>query len=713
MKQVVARAGRVEVIDSPIPSIGDNEVLVKTLYSVISSGTETWTIQSTQPLGADDVLGDKGRLKKAFELSSNVIKQEGLSGLVDYTRLVRNPTVPLGYSLSGIVVKVGKNVKDLVIGDRVACAGEGKACHAEYASVPRNLTAKVPEEVDMSEAAFTTLGAIALHGFRTSGSRIGEVIGVIGAGLVGNLTIQIAAAAGCMVVAIDQRKDRLDLAMQSGASLALNPTDPLLFSKVQNITAGRGLDAVIICAATESSEPVNLASKLLRDKGVVTIVGRVGMQFERKDYYQKEIEIRMSRSLGPGRYDQTYEDKSVDYPVGYVRWTLNRNMEGFLQLLKSKKLNLPLLIASRVPVEKATEAYSLLERESKVAVLLYYSEMTQTRQVTSLVMRTKKIEGAINVGLVGPGNFAKEIILPLLRRNKDFNLKWVIASNPLHARQIAERYHFERFGTSYDELLEDKSVDLVIITTPNNLHYEMVVKAARAQKAVFVEKPLCLNKQELQDIVKVQRETGSPIIVGFNRRYSPLVVRLKEEMRRLSPPFMINYRVNADFIPMARWVQDPEIGGGRVIAECCHFIDLFNFLLNSYSPEIYAASVSANGSTVVTRDNVVLILKYPDGSVSTLTYSALGNRNLERERIEVFGDGHAFVLDDFRKLTIFTPKKTSIHNLPKVEKGHKEEFTELAKLLHGERNSLISFEEAVASMNCTFDAETILRSSRD
>jgi predicted dehydrogenase len=713
MKQVVARAGRVEVIDSPIPSIGDNEVLVKTLYSVISSGTETWTIQSTQPLGADDVLGDKGRLKKAFELSSNVIKQEGLSGLVDYTRLVRNPTVPLGYSLSGIVVKVGKNVKDLVIGDRVACAGEGKACHAEYASVPRNLTAKVPEEVDMSEAAFTTLGAIALHGFRTSGSRIGEVIGVIGAGLVGNLTIQIAAAAGCMVVAIDQRKDRLDLAMQSGASLALNPTDPLLFSKVQNITAGRGLDAVIICAATESSEPVNLASKLLRDKGVVTIVGRVGMQFERKDYYQKEIEIRMSRSLGPGRYDQTYEDKSVDYPVGYVRWTLNRNMEGFLQLLKSKKLNLPSLIASRVPVEKAAEAYSLLERESKVAVLLYYSEMTQTRQVTSLVMRTKKIEGAINIGLVGPGNFAKEIILPLLRRNKDFNLKWVIASNPLHARQIAERYHFERFGTSYDELLEDKSVDLVIITTPNNLHYEMVVKAARAQKAVFVEKPLCLNKQELQDIVKVQRETGSPIIVGFNRRYSPLVVRLKEEMRRLSPPFMINYRVNADFIPMARWVQDPEIGGGRVIAECCHFIDLFNFLLNSYSPEIYAASVSANGSTVVTRDNVVLILKYPDGSVSTLTYSALGNRNLERERIEVFGDGYAFVLDDFRKLTIFTPKKTSIHNLLKVEKGHKEEFTELAKLLHGERNSLISFEEAVASMNCTFDAETILRSSRD
>src|SRR5579875_2146808 len=672
MKQVVARAGRVEVIDLPIPSMGENEILVKTLYSVISSGTETWTIQATQPIGTDDILSNRSKLRKAIDLSSKVLGEEGLSGLIDYARYVRNPTVPLGYSLSGIVVKVGKNVKDLVVGDRVACAGEGKACHAEYVAVPRNLAVKVPEEVEMSEAAFTTLGAIALHGFRTSGSHIGEAVGVIGAGLVGNLTIQVACAAGCTVVAIDQRSDRLELAMQSGAAIAMKPTDPLLVSKVQNITSGRGLDSVIICAATE---------------------------------------IRMSRSLGPGRYDQTYEDKSVDYPIGYVRWTLNRNMEGFLQLLRSKKLNLSLLIASKVPIDKAPEAYSLLEKESRVAVLLQYSETDQSMQPTSLINNIRKKEGAINIGLVGPGNFAKEIILPLLRRDKNFNLKWVISPNPLHARQIAERYHFERFGTSFEDLLQDKEVDLVIITTPNNLHYEMTVKAARANKAVFVEKPLCLNKEELQDIVKVQQETGVPIVVGFNRRYSPLVVKLKEEMKRLSPPFIINYRVNADFIPMARWVQDPEIGGGRVIAECCHFIDLFNFLLDSYSPDIYATSVAVNNSTTVTRDNVVLVLKYQNGSVSTLTYSALGNRSMERERIEVFGDNHAFVLDDFKKLVIFTPKKVSTVDLKRIEKGHAEELAQLARMLRGEQHSLISFEEAVASMNCTFDAEMILRSS--
>jgi predicted dehydrogenase/threonine dehydrogenase-like Zn-dependent dehydrogenase len=709
MKQVIARAGKVEVIDSPIPSIGDNEILVKALYSVISSGTETWTIQSTQPIGTDDILGSK--LKKAIDLSSKVLEQEGLHGLLDYARYVRNPTVPLGYSLSGIVVKVGKNVKDLIVGDKVACAGEGKACHAEYVAVPRNLAVKVPEEVDMSEAAFTTLGAIALHGFRTSGSQIGEVVGVIGTGLVGNLTIQVACAAGCTVVAIDQRNDRLELAKQSGATIAMNPTDPLLVSKVQSITSGRGLDSVIICAATESSEPVNLAAKLLRDRGVVTIVGRVGMQFERKDYYQKEIEIRMSRSLGPGRYDQTYEEKSVDYPIGYVRWTLNRNMEGFLQLLKYKKLNLSLLVASRIAIDKAPEAYSLLEKESRVAVLLRYSDTEQSIQPTSLITKVRKKEGAINIGLVGPGNFAKEILLPLLRRDKNFNLKWVIASNPIHARQIAERYHFERFGTSYEELLQDKEVDLVIITTPNNLHHEMTVKAAKANKAVFVEKPLCLNKEELQDIVQVQRETGMPIIVGFNRRYSPLVVKLKEEMKRLSPPFMVNYRVNADFIPIARWVQQPEIGGGRVIAECCHFIDLFNFLLDSYSPDIYATSVAVNNSTTVTRDNIVLVLKYQNGSVSTLTYSALGNRSMERERIEVFGDNHAFVLDDFKKLVIFTPKKVSTVEVKRTEKGHAEELAQLARMLRGQQHSLVSFDEAVASMNCTFDAETILRSS--
>jgi predicted dehydrogenase/threonine dehydrogenase-like Zn-dependent dehydrogenase len=709
MKQVIARAGKVEVIDSPIPSIGDNEILVKALYSVISSGTETWTIQSTQPIGTDDILGSK--LKKAIDLSSKVLEQEGLHGLLDYARYVRNPTVPLGYSLSGIVVKVGKNVKDLIVGDKVACAGEGKACHAEYVAVPRNLAVKVPEEVDMSEAAFTTLGAIALHGFRTSGSQIGEVVGVIGTGLVGNLTIQVACAAGCTVVAIDQRNDRLELAKQSGATIAMNPTDPLLVSKVQSITSGRGLDSVIICAATESSEPVNLAAKLLRDRGVVTIVGRVGMQFERKDYYQKEIEIRMSRSLGPGRYDQTYEEKSVDYPIGYVRWTLNRNMEGFLQLLKYKKLNLSLLVASRIAIDKAPEAYSLLEKESRVAVLLRYSDTEQSIQPTSFITKVRKKEGAINIGLVGPGNFAKEILLPLLRRDKNFNLKWVIASNPIHARQIAERYHFESFGTSYEELLQDKEVDLVIITTPNNLHHEMTVKAAKANKAVFVEKPLCLNKEELQDIVQVQRETGMPIIVGFNRRYSPLVVKLKEEMKRLSPPFMVNYRVNADFIPIARWVQQPEIGGGRVIAECCHFIDLFNFLLDSYSPDIYATSVAVNNSTTVTRDNIVLVLKYQNGSVSTLTYSALGNRSMERERIEVFGDNHAFVLDDFKKLVIFTPKKVSTVEVKRTEKGHAEELAQLARMLRGQQHSLVSFDEAVASMNCTFDAETILRSS--
>ncbi|MEM0117534.1 MAG: bi-domain-containing oxidoreductase [Conexivisphaerales archaeon] len=711
MKQVIARAGKVEVVDVPVPSLNDNEVLVKTHYSVISSGTESWTIQSTEPVTPNDLIEDRSKLGKAVELSRNVVRREGLAGFIDYVKFVKNPQVPLGYSLSGVVIKIGKNVKDIVLGDRVACAGEGRACHAEYVSVPRNLLVKVPQEVSMPEASFTTIGAIALHGFRTSGAQIGEKVGVIGAGLVGNLVIQIANAAGCEVVAIDQREDRLRLAIQSGASIALTPSDPLLESKVQSFTLSRGLDRVIICAATPSSEPVNLAGKLLRDRGVVTIVGRVGMNFDRKDYYQKEIEVRMSRSLGPGRYDPVYEDRSVDYPIGYVRWTLNRNMESFLQLLKNGKLKVSDLVASTFPIQRAEEAYETLMKESKVAVLLEYNTQTTEPPVATVQLKTRTITGAINVGLVGPGNFAKEILIPLLRKNRNYNLEWVVSSNPLHAKRVAERYGFKKYGTDYEEMIRDKSIDLVIITTPNNLHYPMTVKAALSGKAVFVEKPLCISEEELEEITKVQAETKVPIIVGFNRRYSSLVLKMKEEMKKLSPPFLINYRVNADYIPLARWVQDPSIGGGRVIAECCHFIDLFNYLLGFQSPNINAVSLSTNGSTSLTRDNIVLVLKYPDGSVANLVYSAMGNRSMERERIEVFGNGRVFVIEDFRKLMIYTPERVSVHNLSDIDKGHEAELVEIEKLLRGKPNSVIDFTEAINSTRLTFLAEKILRSS--
>ncbi|MDA4127896.1 MAG: bi-domain-containing oxidoreductase [Thaumarchaeota archaeon] len=710
MKQVVASAGKVTVVDVPAPTCGDGEVLVKSSFSLISTGTESWTIEATEPLNTRQLVGNRSKLRKAVDLTTNVWKTEGLGGVADYVKFVRNPQVPLGYSVSGVVVQIGKSVVDVVVGDTVACAGEGKACHAEFVAVPRNLLAKLPAGVDTQDAAFGTVGAIALHGFRRSGAQIGETVGVIGAGLVGNLIVQIAKAAGCRVIAIDTREDRLDLARHVGADLTIPSSDQRLAEHVLNFSGGKGLDSVIVCAATDKSDPVNLASKLARDRASVTVVGRVGMDFERKDYFQKELDIVMSRSLGPGRYDPSYEMKGVDYPVGYVRWTLARNVEGFLMLLAEKKVNVKDLVAGVYPVEEASSAYSSLRGSSKVAVLLRYPEATAREEpARSGVLVQRKSKAQVQVALVGPGNFAKEIMIPALRRNPAFNLRWIVSSNPLNAKRLGERYRFEKYGTEYLEVLKDDDLDLVIIATPNNMHHLMLVDAAKAGKAAFVEKPLCISEEQLADIVKVQNETGTPIIVGFNRRYSPLALKLREEMDKLDGPFLINYRVNADYILPSRWVQDPEVGGGRIIAECCHFFDLFNFLLRSRNPEVQVSSTSVTDSTTVTRDNLVAVLKYQNGSVASLTYSALGNRSMERERLEVFGQGTAFVLDDFKTLEVFEPSGVRRFSKGSPDKGHAAELVEVEKLLRGKPSSAIPFEEAVESTRLTFTVEALAR----
>ena len=517
------------------------------------------------------------------------------------------------------------------------------------------------------------------------------------------------------VAVLDLKDARLELAKQVGADLALSTEDDKLDEHIRHFTNGRGADAVIVCAATSGSEPINLASRLARDRARITIVGRVGMEIERKDYYQKELDLSMSRSLGPGRYDPVYEEEGVDYPVGYVRWTLNRNMEGFLGLVESGRVRLRELIGGVYPIEKANEAYESLKiQSSKTAVLLDYhfqgAMASDAQSSTSVTLVERGAKGKVGVALVGPGNFAKETIIPMLRRMPDVDLRWVIASNPLHSRQVAERYRFQRCGSDFAEVLRDEGTAAVLIAAPNNFHYQMVVEAARAGKAVFVEKPLCVKREELEDIVKVQAETGARIVVGFNRRYSPFILKAKEVLDRLDGPFLLNYRVNADYIPMARWVQDPETGGGRIIAEGCHFFELFNFLLKSSRPAISIACAGVNDSTTVTRDNYQATLKYGNGSVASLTYSALGNRSMERERLEIFGQGVAMVIDDFSRLTVYEKgKKQQEFAFHGQDKGHRNELDEFLKSVQGKPSSIISFKEAVEATELTFDVEELAR----
>jgi predicted dehydrogenase/threonine dehydrogenase-like Zn-dependent dehydrogenase len=709
MKQVIAEAGKVRVIDVPVPQCKDTEVLVRSEYSVISTGTETWTLESTRPIGTGELVGDSSRLKKAVGLASNVVKKEGVEGLVDYVKAVRNPEVALGYSLSGTVVRLGKKVTDLVAGDRVACAGEGFACHAEYVAVPRNLVARVPEGVGMKDAAFTTLGAIAIHGFRRSSASLGETVAVLGTGLVGMLVVQVCKAAGCRVVALDIRRERLELARDVGADLTLGIEDPNLLDHVSHFSSGRGVDAVIVCASGQSSDPVNLASKMARDRAKVTVVGRVGMDFERKDYYQKELDVSMSRSLGPGRYDVRYEELGLDYPASFVRWTLNRNMEAFLEMLASKRVEVLKLIGQEYRIEDAAEAYEALRTSSKVALLIRYSTGPAAAE-TFVVQRASPghERNALRIALVGPGNYARETLLPLLRGNRKYSLRWVISSDSLHARQIAQRYHFERFATELGDALGDPDTDLVIVSTPNNLHAKQAIMCARAGKPVFVEKPLCITPEELRDVAQAQKETGASITVGFNRRYAPLILKMRDLLSHLDGPILINYRANTDYVPASRWSQDPNIGGGRVIHEACHFFDLFNFLTGGSGPRVSATSTDVNASTVVARDNFVATAKYQNGSVATLTYSALGTRSMDRERIEVFVQGNAFVLSDFKTLKAYG-KANQEFSLRAQDKGHARELDEVFNLLTSRPSRAITFEEAVEAMKTTFEVDARLR----
>jgi len=711
LKQVIARAGKVEVADVPRPVCGDDGLLVQTSYSVISTGTESWSIDSTEPLASTDLVKNSSLAGKALRLSREVLRQEGISGLVDYADYVRHPELALGYSSAGVVLEVGKNVKDVLVGERVACAGEGKACHAEFVSVPRNLAAKVPEGLSMKEAAFSTIGAIAVHAVRTGRVQVGDTVGVIGAGLVGTLVSQIAAASGCRVVCIDQRPDRLSLAAELGADLTLKTDDSGLMSHISHFTRGVGLDHIFVCAATASSEPLNMAGRIARNRGTIVVVGRVGMEIERKDFYQKELSVLMSRSLGPGRYDPVYEEKGVDYPIEYVRWTLNRNMEAFMDLLSSGRVKVAVLVGAEYPLDSASAAYLSLGKQSKTAVLLSYpAQATPVENATrsTIPVVSAPVKGKIGVAIVGPGNFAKETLIPLFRSNPEYHLEWVVSSNPTHATRVAKRYRFEKNTCDYADALNDPKTNLVVITAPNNLHYPMLAEAIRARKVALVEKPLCVTRAEFDEIKRLHAESNMPIIVGFNRRYAPLVKKVKERMSKLDGPFVIDYRVNAGFVAATRWSQDPAVGGGRIIHECCHFFDLFNFLLGQTDPKISVQAAGINGSSSVARDNLSVTLEYGDGSIATLLYVAMGNKEMDRERMEVFGQGTSMVLEDFSALRVYGAGGETTR-MKRTDKGHATEIAELAKLVHGERSSIITTEEVFAATELTFRVDEAAR----
>lgn len=646
MKQVFSRRGEVNVDDVPLPTCGAGGVLVRTAWSLPSVGTERTNISGQRVLD---------RFRRQPEVVGKILNEVRRAGLPETVRLVRDKMerpIPLGNSLSGVVVEVGPGVPDLVVGDRVACGGVGHACHAEYVFVPRNLTVKVPDSLELRDAAFVTLGAIALQGVRRAGVQLGETAVVVGLGLIGLLTVQILRAAGVWVIGIDPQKERTILAERLGASTTVVAGGADLVAAVLAATGGVGADAVLLTAGTRSNEPVNQAFEMARERGRVVVVGDVGLQLARPTFYRKELDLVISRSTGPGRYDPSYEELGQDYPLPYVRWTERRNMESFLHLAADGGLRLSELIAGEFGVEDAARAYGELDGMAPgVAVLLRYSAEPPAKALRSIAIPSsgRARPGTTRVAVIGAGQFARQTLLPRLIRQRGVTLHAIVGGNSGTGLHDARRLGAAVYSTDAREVLDDPSVDVAIIATRHHLHAPLAIEALRRGKAVFVEKPLALTLEDCRAVVDAVTASGNVLTVGFNRRFAPLAGRAREALAAVAGPAMAVYRINAGSLPPDHWLLDAVQGGGRIVGEGCHFFDLLCWLLGEEPVTVQATAPAAGGEL---PQQLAVTLRFSRGSVGTIIYTACGHPSLAKERIEVFKGGRAVVLDDFKVLTI-------------------------------------------------------------
>ena len=667
MRQVAQRprTGEILVREVPLAALRPGWVLVANRFSLISAGTERSKVD----------FGEKSLLQKARsrpDLVKKVVERaraEGVRSTLAVARDRLDALAPIGYSSAGVVVRLGAGVEGLAPGDRVVCGGAGWANHAEVVAVPRNLVAWVPEGVDLANAAYATVGAIALHAVRQSEARVGERVGVIGLGLVGQLAVRILEAAGCRVVGVDVDGAAVCLAEQAGAQ-AFVRDDPALEAAVLAMSDGLWLDAVLVCAAARSSDPIELAARLARDRGRIVVVGDVHVAADRALLYQKELELRLSRSYGPGRYDRDYEERGRDLPAGYVRWTEQRNLQAFVDLVAAGRIDPAPLTTHRFPVERAPEAYALLASEANgvrpFGVLLEYEG--HTAPARRPLAGARRASGA-RIGLIGAGSFARSTLLPALK-DAGAELAAVATEGGLSAADVAERFGFER-AASAEEILADDGIGAVVVATRHSSHAALAAAALRAGKTVLVEKPLALSAEELLAVEGALAEGGA-LMVGFNRRFAPLTERLRAEIAG-APGHVLAARVNAGPLPADHWLHDPEEGGGRLLGEGCHFVDLLAHLAGSRPVSVHAAAAAQPERPLECADSLVASLRFADGAVASLVYSGAGDAHLPKERIEVFGAGTAAVLDDFRRLELYRGGRRTVVKSRK-DKGHRAEI---------------------------------------
>lgn len=712
LKQVLLKGGKAVLEDVPAPGIGARNVLVAVHYSCISVGTESASMGvAAEPL-YKRALRQPEKVGRAFAM----MREQGVGRTVKRIRGALQSGQPTGYSAAGVVVAVGTEVEKFRIGDRVACAGAGIANHAEFIDVPVNLAAHVPRVVELMDASTVTLGAIALQGIRRAAPTLGETIAVVGLGILGQLTLQLLKANGCRVIGVDLDARRIETALACGMDQGLNSAEEDAVGQILWATDGLGADAVIVTAAATSHDIVSGAMRACRKKGRVVLVGDVGLNLKREDFFRKELDFLVSTSYGPGRYDPFYEEAGHDYPLPYVRWTENRNMSAYLELLAQKKIQLPPLKPEVTAIEDAESLYAKLAGAADkplLAILRHSGQAKVHERTVALPIVKRRHAGRIRVALVGAGGFAQGMHLPNLARLRDkYELRWVVSRTGTTAKSVAKQYDVPLAGTDYSAVLDDPDVDLVLISTRHHLHARMALAALKAGKDVFLEKPLALNEAELAPIEAFYAggaEHKPLLTTGFNRRHSPPIQHIKKILANRSGPMMISYRMNAGHLPPDHWVHGPE-GGGRNIGEACHIYDLFSCLTGAQPVSCSAASLGSLPAGSRPNENFVATICYSDGSIASLHYTALGASSHPKERMDIYASGKVVSLDDYRSVSVDGSAQRGWSSAS-MQKGLLEELQALAAF----RDSAAGFEwtpdEQFLTTRLSFEIERQLASA--
>lgn len=687
------KKGNTLLEDVPMPLVRKGSVLIKTHRSLVSLGTEKMLVE----FGKSNLIAKARQKPDKLKQVLDKIKTEGLMPTLEAVFNKLGEPLPLGYCNAGEVIAVGDGVTEFSIGDRVASNGH----HAEVVCVPQNLVAKIPDNVTYEEASFAVIGSIGLQGIRLVNPTLGETIVVVGLGLIGLLTAELLVANGCNVIGFDYDQRKVDLAQQKGVQ-AFNAAEADVVKIVESLTNQIGADAVIITASTSSNEVISQAAKMCRKRGRIVLVGVIGLDIKRDDFYKKELSFQVSCSYGPGRYDEVYEQKGIDYPIGFVRWTEKRNFESILQAISKRQITVADLITERVPLKDYLSIYNNLGKGSIASILEYTPDQVQETRSIEVVSKTWNGNGKGVIGIIGAGNFTKMTVMPALK-NSGAQYKYISSAGGLTATSLAKKYGIAQSTTDYRLILDDKDVDLVIIITRHDLHAKMVTEVLQSGKHVFVEKPLAIDQKGLSAIIDAYHfvNNGASINVGFNRRFSPYAQKAKSLIGEAASDLNMIATMNAGFIPRDVWVQDMKTGGGRIIGEACHFIDLMQFFSGSKVSAVVMSGLGVHPEE--NTDNAIITIRFENGAQGVIHYFSNGSKSYPKERIELYTQGRTLIIDNFRKMTGYGFGRFSSMRSG-LDKGHKAQFKALVNAVKTSGHPLIPFEDLVNTTKASFAA---------